>query len=442
MLFLPLRKYKYDYLHVRQLLSGQQKKLNFNIFGIVVAVRNVARNVSNGKKTLKWLHNLPPFFIFATVKDLYPHYYFITICYTTVFLISGLLLLLGRVPLIKELHNYRRGRRFFSMAYLLLGFFGVLELLFWNPKIQQLGGYTYADVFPMAAVSMLHAWLNGYGYLLMLNPSRETRHKVFRMGIRGLPLVFAAGALVLWLAPEVNQYGIWALNGVYILEISWMFWLCRREYLINVKALHNYYDEPERLGWMNGIIYLTLILAFFNMIQYSVPVIGVGLRALNTVCYVYFAMRVMDYIPAFMSIGKATPPTTEEMEAPSPERLPFYPETMPEIVAKWVAKERFCETNLNITDVARQMNTNRNYLSAYLNHALGITFSQWLNVLRVEHAKTLFEAHPDKNVSEIGMMVGIPEVYNFSRRFKRVTDISPQKWIETTADEANGSGKG
>lgn len=369
------------------------------------------------------------------MKELYAYYYLITVVYTTVFMAFGVVLLLGHVPRQAELKNYISGRRYFSGAFLFLGIWGIIEQATWSPVFGRADSYTYNEVYVMAAVSAIHAWFNGYAYLLMLNPSSENRRKVLLFGRFGLPAILLALLSITLLPPSVSRYFIWVLDMIYIAEISWIFSLCRKTYHINVMAIENYYDEPARIGWMNNVINLTLILAFFNVVQYHFPFVGIPLRIANTLFYIYFFMRIIDYIPAFLSIEKVTPLSYDETPAEKPnDKAPktprYYPNNLPNIIATWVASQRFCEENLNINDVAKQMNTNRSYLSAYLNQHLDITYSQWLNTLRVEHAKELFMAYPYKNIAEIGVLVGISEPYNFSRWFKQVTGMSPQQWME------------
>lgn len=372
------------------------------------------------------------------MKELLSAYYPITVVYTTVFLTLGTVLLFGKVPRLERLQNYLSGKRYFTASFLFLGIFGVIELL--TAPLTRMSGthYTYNDIFGMAAVSMIHAWLNGYAYLLMLSPAPRTRHRVLWFGRAGLPVIILAILLPTFLAPATSQHFVWLVDLIYTAEVVWIFMLCRREYDINVKAMDNYYDEPERLGWMNGVIICTLVLAFFNLLQYHVLPVGIPLRIANTLFYIYFFIRILDYIPTFLSIEEVTPldaeekgRTTNAKSGETQKKQYYYPDNIPTVVAKWTEKKQFCRENLTITDVAGQMNTNRNYLSAYLNHSLGLTYSQWLNTLRVEYAEELFRENPGKNISEVGNLVGIPEVYNFSRRFKQVTGKSPQKWLKT-----------
>ena len=71
------------------------------------------------------------------------------------------------------------------------------------------------------------------------------------------------------------------------------------------------------------------------------------------------------------------------------------------------------------------MGTNQSYLSQYINNHLEMTFSVWLNTLRIEESKTLLSSSEKMSIEEVGIKVGIPQNYNFSRWFKIVTDMTP-----------------
>ena len=76
-------------------------------------------------------------------------------------------------------------------------------------------------------------------------------------------------------------------------------------------------------------------------------------------------------------------------------------------------------------DVALELGTNHNYLSQYINNNLNMTFQVWLNTLRIEESKILLSSNEKISIEEVGIKVGIPQNYNFSRWFKVVTDMTP-----------------
>ena len=101
------------------------------------------------------------------------------------------------------------------------------------------------------------------------------------------------------------------------------------------------------------------------------------------------------------------------------------------LVEEWVKEKKFCREGLTIKDVAMEMGTNQNYLSQYLNNCLNKTFQVWLNTLRIEESKTLLTSPEKISIEEIGIRVGIPQNYNFSRWFRVVTDMTPFQYRRT-----------
>lgn len=94
---------------------------------------------------------------------------------------------------------------------------------------------------------------------------------------------------------------------------------------------------------------------------------------------------------------------------------------------RWVKEKRYCLSELSIKKVAVQIGTNHSYLSQYLNDCLGITFQMWLNTLRIEESKHILTSE-NISIEEVGIKVGIPESYNFSRWFKVVTGTTPLRY--------------
>lgn len=96
-------------------------------------------------------------------------------------------------------------------------------------------------------------------------------------------------------------------------------------------------------------------------------------------------------------------------------------------IEQWIANKGFCKANLSIKDVALELGTNHNYLSKYLNNNLNVSFQVWLNTLRVVESKQILLSE-NISIEEVGIKVGIPQSYNFSRWFRIVTGETPFKY--------------
>jgi len=87
----------------------------------------------------------------------------------------------------------------------------------------------------------------------------------------------------------------------------------------------------------------------------------------------------------------------------------------------------YLNSELKVSDVARQLGTNSKYISSAINQQRGCSFSQFVNIYRVEHAQRLMRQHPDKKINEIWMSSGFGTETSFFRNFKAVTGKTPKE---------------
>lgn len=91
-------------------------------------------------------------------------------------------------------------------------------------------------------------------------------------------------------------------------------------------------------------------------------------------------------------------------------------------------EEAFRKHGQTIGDVAMELNTNRTYLSLYLNKTLKISFPEYLGNLRIEYAKTLLNQNPNESQAAIADACGFDSVATFSSKFKKTTGMTPGQY--------------
>lgn len=93
--------------------------------------------------------------------------------------------------------------------------------------------------------------------------------------------------------------------------------------------------------------------------------------------------------------------------------------------------ELFRNPDLRITDLARQLGTNRTYLSKLINQSRTVSFADFINGYRVEYAKRLLREslQTQQPVSEISILSGFASEASFYRAFRKHTGISPKSWL-------------
>lgn len=114
------------------------------------------------------------------------------------------------------------------------------------------------------------------------------------------------------------------------------------------------------------------------------------------------------------------------MRRPDPELHPisaafaYYPRLS--AVAEYVVAR--LKDRVTLTDVSRVAGLERKYFSVYFRSKVGISFTDWLRLLRVTRAKELMEAR-DASITRLTFAAGFRDVRTFERAFKRFVGVPP-----------------
>lgn len=90
----------------------------------------------------------------------------------------------------------------------------------------------------------------------------------------------------------------------------------------------------------------------------------------------------------------------------------------------------FLTKNLKINDVSKRLGVCRTYVSNYINQTYGCNFSDYINKLRVEHAKQLLQSSPNTKQMVIAESAGFSSEQSFYRNFRKFTGLSPAEWLK------------
>ena len=75
----------------------------------------------------------------------------------------------------------------------------------------------------------------------------------------------------------------------------------------------------------------------------------------------------------------------------------------------------YLNPRLRITDLAAALNTNRSYLSAFINSTYNMNFSQLINSYRLEEFRRLEKERPELNKTERAVMAGFGSYRSYVR---------------------------
>jgi AraC-like DNA-binding protein len=98
-------------------------------------------------------------------------------------------------------------------------------------------------------------------------------------------------------------------------------------------------------------------------------------------------------------------------------------------------KELWKRADLRLDDIARELASNRMYISTLLNSISGVNFTTLINGYRIKHAQQLMREHPDMLIDTVAEESGFSSRTAFFRNFKAQTGMTPKQWLSQAEDE-------
>ena len=91
-------------------------------------------------------------------------------------------------------------------------------------------------------------------------------------------------------------------------------------------------------------------------------------------------------------------------------------------------RKPYLDCDLTIADIAKELYTNKLYVSKSINLCTGKNFCQYVNYHRVKYSMELFRADPHLKVSQLAEMSGFHTVASYNMAFKLIMNESPGEW--------------
>lgn len=343
--------------------------------------------------------------------------------YTLIFGIFGLITLFLSIPKDKELDSYKKARKALGTSLCVIATYCICRMLFEKDITP------YIEFWLLVTFTLIHSWATYASMLFLMESPRYMRKHFFIDGIVPTALMVICGVIGLIYPTTQDTFTI-IFGCIFGIKCIRMFYICHREYTKCQEDLDNYYDESPDIKWIRNLIFLSLFMSVITVISFYIPATHPYYYLSIPVIYAYIIYKVLEFMPKKIDAIRARSQniTQQEEERISKDKAKDLNEKIGPKVEKWIEEKLFCKPDLNIKEVAMQMGTNQNYLSSYLNKHLNTNFQVWLNSLRIEESKTILTNGKKVSIEEVGIMVGIPQSYNFSRWFKAITDMTPYQY--------------
>ena len=328
---------------------------------------------------------------------------------------------------------FRRVLRIMVFTYCFFGLINVLEL--WSrtflPETEDVLLFQMTTLIVAAS----QAFLFTFTLILLIHAAYFTRKRVLREIAYIFTFSILFVALYFILPAAWHKISVWLFTlfyGCLLIRYTRLFTItyrnCRRK-------MENFFSdrEAEHLKWVNFSFYAALSIGVLTLAASLFPVMHIGVlcSAICFIFYCYFACRLINYGNIYEKLAVALADDVPQSEQPDEDknRLPSaIVESIENKLKVWLNEKRFLQPGVTIDDLSLQIGTNRNYLSMYINSTKGKTFRQWINELRIDYAKQLFDQNPELELWQIAEQTGYTDNSYFSKCFKKITQTTPSKY--------------
>lgn len=335
----------------------------------------------------------------------------------TSLILSSIFLGVAYVPQEEKIPNLKKSKLLIKLACVLLGVSGII-LTTLNYQLADITFYTQIMAQTVSALLIL-------SMILLLTKKFNTRKFIFQQ-----TCLIAASISILYIyyypLEGKNHTPIYyLLTSIYFIQILYYFFTYKHIFELwrNKKYRYTKYGKTIKRLWLILNLmacFVELVLLYPSKILFASLIIFyiVGILTFTILYYrVLILLNTTDFDEEKIS-GKLHEKGNGQKK-------------LEEALKDWIENKNYLEKNITITTLAKQLGTNRTYLSNFINDRYHENFNVWLNRKRVQEAITLLETS-NLSLHEVAEKVGYTDAAHFSKTFKTMTGQNPSMWRKET----------
>ncbi len=331
----------------------------------------------------------------------------------------------GTLPEKKNIKIYKQSRSIMGVAMLILSLNYSIHL-FISPRYidSDLAIYinlsTYFLVSWLFSSALMHLMVRGY-----LSHRRFIRNIIYW-------LIFTASFFFIWISAPDGTPRLVALIVMSAVFVLYCVFLASRLFMTMhrlKRMLDSYHSDYiyAYVRWMSIFTYWAIIFGVGQGLFTFIPNKYVYLWIISAIpFYVYTYIAYKNYYLFYDKVEKVCEETVDD----SPTVL--LPQSQDDIIhdrlQKWIAEKGFIKSGLTIADLAKDICTNRTYISSYINNHYNVSFREWINSLRLEYAKQLLVSNSEMTIADVAQAAGYLSLSYFTKTFTLSEGTTPGKW--------------
>ncbi len=243
-------------------------------------------------------------------------------------------------------------------------------------------------------------------------------------------------ASIIWASDSFAKVVILISSVLLFASIGMNFFLFFKEYNSALQRCEYFYVDSIKvhISWMINSVYCVVGVAVLASIVAFSTLIPKVFLFLFLVYFVSVCIYIFNKFLGFMVIfaepieGNKTGDMIPDVDVTKVQLPPEIYQNIHSQVNDWINAKEFCKAKVSIQSTALSMNTNRLYLSQYINNTFKCSFRVWISRLRVEEAKRLLLLDPTVSITSISEMVGFLSLTSFTHAFTNFEGMPPKKW--------------
>lgn len=357
----------------------------------------------------------------------------IALCVASIYLTICICIGFFKAPKDELYRPYRQSKRMLTAALASMA----INLIMW--RILTTGDWSkfnYGIAILDVVLFYFEELMMCYSFCHILNNSFLTRRRI----TKDVTHILVATVLVLLpLIPglqHLTQYFFLAALIIMVVNISELAFLFRKQYKLNGEMLDNYFSNDMHyfVRCTSRSITLLIISWVFAVVTLFTNVyINLVFQAYMVTLNFYIAINFTNFCTKYGDIARAYLPAGED-----PEDIIIKPketdsqtievQTLEHRINTWMEAKEYVGSQFTIDELATKLGTNKGYLSFFINEHFGTNFSVWVSGLRINEAKQLMTANPERKMEDIAYTVGFSSPSYFSKVFASHEGMSPTVW--------------
>lgn len=343
----------------------------------------------------------------------------------TVCFFSSILMFLIPSEKRKQLNVYTRSRYMVGVIFLV---FGALCLFNYKFGIKHMIYQPYVSVVNLAAF-YLAGILFGFSMIPLLNKEYFNWKNIIWCSVRYF-IFLGIASLAFFLEKPFSSFVVVVAVVYFFADSVYVSARLLKNYRKCVKDINNYYSEYNVEPYVHWMYKVTILIIVYGLSYAFVvatnrdwitvfSIVGIGMITYITISYNNYMMYVEKI------------DESQEGSATEADELVIDPLTYAGIekhLQGWIDNKKYLGGKITIASLSSELNTNRTYLSYYINNLYGCSFRDFISVLRIEVAKELLANDMSKDIDEIAEITGFSSTSNFYRTFKKLEKSTPANY--------------